>query len=232
MSEVMLITGSRKGIGRFLAEHYVKRGYLVEGCSRKPVDWHSDGYRHHCVDVTDESQVRAMLTDIRRRHGRLDVTLNNAGIASMNHALLTPLAMAQKIVTTNLLGTFLMCRESAKLMAKNRFGRIVNFSTIAVPMQLEGEALYASAKSAVEMLTKILAREFAELGITSNAIGPTPIPTDLISAVPGEKMDRLIERLPLRRPGTFQDVSNVVDFFISRSSDSITGQVIYLGGVT
>jgi 3-oxoacyl-[acyl-carrier protein] reductase len=116
-------------------------------------------------------------------------------------------------------------------MAKNKFGRIVNFSTIAVPLQLEGEALYASAKSAVETLTRILAREFAGLGITSNAIGPTPIPTDLIRAVPQDKMDSLIDRLAIRRPSSFEDVSNVVDFFISRSSDSITGQVLYLGGV-
>ena len=231
MADIMLITGTRKGIGRYLAEYYVQRGFIVEGCSRKVPDWTPDGYTHHCVDVTDEVQVRNMLDSIRKRHGRLDVTLNNAGIASMNHALLTPMSVAQKIISTNFLGTFLMCRESAKLMAKNKFGRIVNFSTIAVPLQLEGEALYASAKSAVETLTRILAREFAGLGITSNAIGPTPIPTDLIRAVPQDKMDSLIDRLAIRRPGSFEDVSNVVDFFISRSSDSITGQVLYLGGV-
>jgi 3-oxoacyl-[acyl-carrier protein] reductase len=218
MNDVMLITGARKGIGRYLAEYYVQRGYVVEGCSRKAPDWTLEGYTHHCVDVTDEAQVRDML--------------NNAGIASMNHAMLTPMSVAQKIISTNFLGTFLMCRESAKLMAQNKFGRIVNFSTIAVPLQLEGEALYASAKSAVETLTRILAREFAELGITSNAIGPTPIPTDLIRAVPQDKMDALIDRLALRRPGCFEDVSNVVDFFISRASDSITGQVLYLGGVS
>lgn len=231
MTEVMLISGTRKGIGRYLAEYYVQRGFLVEGCSRKPADWSLEGYRHHCADVTDEAQVRDMVTDIRRRHGRLDVTLNNAGIASMNLALLTPMSVAQKIVSTNFLGTFLMCRESAKLMAKNKFGRIVNFSTIAVPLHLEGEAIYASAKSAVETLTRVLAREFAELGITTNAIGPTPIPTDLIRAVPPDKLDSLIGRLAVRRPGRFEDVSNVVDFFISRASDSVTGQVLYLGGV-
>lgn len=232
MDDVMLITGARKGIGRYLAEYYVQRGYVVEGCSRKAPDWTLEGYTHHCVDVTDEVQVRDMLNNIRKRHGRLDITLNNAGIASMNHAMLTPMSVAQKIISTNFLGTFLMCRESAKLMAKHKFGRIVNFSTIAVPLQLEGEALYASAKSAVETLTRILAREFAELGITSNAIGPTPIPTDLIRAVPQEKMDALIDRLAIRRPGCFEDVSNVVDFFISRASDSVTGQVLYLGGVS
>lgn len=231
MADIMLITGTRKGIGRYLAEYYVQRGFIVEGCSRNAPDWTLDGYTHHCVDVTDEVHVRNMLDSIRKRHGRLDVTLNNAGIASMNHALLTPMSVAQKIISTNFLGTFLMCRESAKLMAKNKFGRIVNFSTIAVPLQLEGEALYASAKSAVETLTRILAREFAGLGITSNAIGPTPIPTDLIRAVPQSKMDSLIDRLAIRRPGCFEDVSNVVDFFISRSSDGITGQVLYLGGV-
>ena len=82
---VVLVTGSRKGIGSALVEHYVHQGWIVEGCSRTEPDWALPGYRHHCADVLDEDQVREMMRSITKRHGRLDVLVNNAGIASMNH---------------------------------------------------------------------------------------------------------------------------------------------------
>lgn len=230
-SKVMLITGSRKGIGHFLSEYYLRRNYLVEGCSRNPTEWKDPNYVHHLVDIADESQVKTMCANIRERHGRLDVIINNAGIASMNHLLLTPLETVDKIINTNLKGTFLVCREGAKLMKIRRFGRIVNFSTVAVPMQLEGEAVYAASKSAVETLTKIMARELSEFGITCNVVGPTPIETDLIRGIPKEKIDRLINNLAIKQLGKFKDVANVINFFIKPESDFITGQVIYLGGI-
>ncbi|OAN45774.1 oxidoreductase [Chloroflexus islandicus] len=228
--EVVLITGSSRGIGRFLVEHFLQRGALVEGCARSAVDWELPGYTHHQVDVSNEGQVKAMLSAIQRRHGRLDIAINNAGIAAMNHALLTPGETASRILNINVLGSFLVCREAAKLMRRRNYGRIVNFSTIAVPLRLEGEALYAAAKSAVEMLTRVLAREFAPFGITVNAIGPTPIETDLIRGVPREKLQHIIDTLAIRRFGTFADVAHVIDFFTNPASDYITGQVIYLGG--
>ncbi|MFX0197625.1 MAG: SDR family NAD(P)-dependent oxidoreductase [Candidatus Hodarchaeota archaeon] len=229
--KVILITGTRKGIGRFLAEYYVGKGFLVEGCSRKPPDWDLKNYHHHITDVTNESQVKEMFSSIRERHKRLDVTINNAGIASMNHVLLMPGATATKIIQTNLYGTFLICRESAKLMMKQRYGRIVNFSTIAVPMQLEGEAVYAASKSAAVTFTKILARELAGYGITCNAVGPAPIETDLIRGIPSEKMDQVVNRLAIKSLGSFNDVANVIDFFVRPESAAVTGQVLYLGGV-
>ncbi|MGQ9549602.1 MAG: SDR family NAD(P)-dependent oxidoreductase [Roseiflexus sp.] len=230
--QVVLITGARKGIGRFLAERFVRNGALVEGCSREPPDWSLDGYTHHLADVADEAQVKAMITAIGRRHGRLDIVINNAGVAAMNHSLLTPLASVDRIFNTNVRGVFLVCREAVRLMQRRRFGRIVNLSTVAVPLRLEGEALYAASKSAVEMLTRILAREFGPLGITVNAVGPTPIETDLIRGVPSEKIQKIIDSLAIRRLGRFEDVANVIDFFVRPESDYVTGQVIYLGGIS
>lgn len=228
--EVVLITGTSRGVGRFLVEHFIKKGAVVNGCSRKPVDWSLPSYKHHIADVTKEAQVKVMLSSIKKRCGRLDITINNAGIASMNHVLLMPGATARKIVETNLLGTFLVCRESAKLMKKHQYGRIVNFSTIAVPMHLEGEAIYAASKSAVVTFTQIIARELAEFGITCNVVGPAPTETDLIRGVPAEKIDRIVNNLAIKRLGRFEDIANVIDFFIKPESDYITGQIIYLGG--
>jgi 3-oxoacyl-[acyl-carrier protein] reductase len=172
------------------------------------------------------------MKDVRKTHGGIDHLINNAGIASMNHAMLTPAATVQNIFSTNVLGTFLFSREAAKIMMRKKQGRIVNFSTVAVPLNLEGEATYAASKAAVESLTKILAREFSLHGITVNAVGPTPIDTDLIKGVPMDKIDDLVKRQAIPRKGTFTDVLNVVDFYLNPASEFITGQVIYLGGVS
>ena len=230
-NKVVLITGTRKGIGLALVEHYTGSGYHVVGCSRSPFEGKLANYRHRCLDVSDESAVKGMFSEIRKQEGRLDVLINNAGVASMNHSLLTPIATVNRIMETNFTGTFLFCREAARLMQLHRYGRIVNFASVAVPLKLEGEAVYAASKAAVISLTQILAREFAEFGITVNAIGPTPIKTDLIHGVSAEKLDALIERQAIKRYGEFRDVIHVIDFFVQPASDFVSGQVIFLGGV-
>ena len=231
VQQVVLITGARKGIGRALAEHYLARGYSVVGCSRKQSDLNHDRYTHYCLDVADETAIKNMFGDIATNNGRLDVLINNAGIASMNHVLLTSADKAREILETNFIGTFLMCREAARLMKKNQFGRIVNVASVATPLKLEGEAVYAASKAAVISFTQVVAKELASFGITVNAIGPTPIDTDLIKSVPEEKLDHLINMQAIKRRGTFGDVTNLIDFLIRPESDFITGQVIFLGGV-
>jgi 3-oxoacyl-[acyl-carrier protein] reductase len=230
-SQVMLITGTRKGIGADLAKFYTNEGYQVIGCSRKKIDFELNNYQHFYLDVADEVEVKKAFLQIKKKYGRLDVLINNAGIASANHLLLTPVSTVQSIMNTNFLGTFLFCREGARMMKKNGFGRIVNLVTVATPLELEGEAIYASSKAAVNNFSKILAKELAEFGITVNTVGPTPIKTDLIRSLPKSKIDHLINSLPIKRYGELEDVKNVLDFFIRPESDYITGQVIYLGGV-
>lgn len=229
--KVTLITGTSKGIGKELVHYYVNKGHIVVGCSRSPIEWQLDGYIHHLADVSNEKEVLQIFKQIKKDYGRLDHLINNAGIASMNHTLLTPLATVEQILKTNFVGTFLFSREAAKLMQKNKYGRIINFSTVAVPLKLEGEAIYAASKAAIVSLTNIMAKEYAELGITVNAIGPNPILTDLIKGVPHEKMNALINAHTIKRYGTFKDVINVIDFFLKEESDFITSQVIYLGGL-
>ena len=231
MSKTIFITGTSKGIGRYLAEYFVNKGNYVIGCSRGDFDLKKSNYKHYSLSVNDELKVKKMFNEIRNNHGSIDVLINNAGVASMNHSLLTKLETVEKILDTNLIGTFLFCREGAKIMQKNKFGRIINFSTVAVPLNLEGEAIYAASKAAVASLTKILAKEFASFGITVNAIGPTPIKTDLIKSVPDEKIKKLINAQAIKRFGSFKDTVNVIDFFINEKSDFITGQIIYLGGI-
>ena len=228
---LILITGSRKGIGYQLVQYYLNIGCIVIGCSRSESEVNHDNYTHYTLDVSDEEKVSMMFSDIRKKFGKLDVLINNAGMASLNHSLLTPVSTVKKLFDTNFLGTFIVSRQAVKLMQKNKFGRIINFSTVAVPLNLEGEAIYASSKAAIEQFTKIFSKEVSSMGVTINLIGPTPIQTDLIKAVPKAKIDELLNQQAIKRLGEFQDVINVIDFFIKRESNFITGQTIYLGGV-
>lgn len=229
---VMVITGTSKGIGRHLAESYANEGYVVEGCSRRKADFEFPGYTHHEVDVANERQVKEMIANVSKRHGRIDVLINNAAVASMNHVLLTPAKAANRMLEVNVTGTMMFCRDAAKVMIRRRYGRIVNFTTIVAPIALAGEAVYAASKAAVVTFTRILAHELGQWGITCNSFGATPIMTDMIRGVPQDKIDAVVNGLAIKRLGSLEDCKNVCDFFISPKSDNITGQVVYLGGIT
>ena len=228
----MVITGTRKGIGRFLVDYYIQKGYTVIGCSRGACEEKIDRYEHFILDVADEAAVQDMVFQVKKKYKKIDVLVNNAGIASMNHSLLTPKSTVSNILNTNVVGTFLFSREVAKKMVQKGKGRIVNFATVATPLRLEGESIYAASKAAVSSLTQVMAKELASYKITVNAVGATPIATDLIKNVQQEKMDALIATQAIKRLGTFEDIANVIDFFIDDKSEFITGQVLYLGGIS
>ncbi len=228
---VMIITGTSRGLGKFLAEYYLKNDFFVLGVSRTESSIKHKRYSHFLADVSEERSVMEFLFEINKKGISPDILINNAGIASMNHVILTPVHTAEKIFKVNFLGTFIMSREIAKCMIRKRWGRIVNISTVAVPLKLEGEAVYASSKSAVEMFTQILARELISYGITCNCVGPAPIPTDLLKSLPAEKIDHLVQKLVIKKCGECEDVAHTIEFFISQKSGNITGQTIYLGGM-
>jgi 3-oxoacyl-[acyl-carrier protein] reductase len=227
----ILITGASRGLGLALARHLIDQQHHVVGCSRSSSsDLTSDRYEHLVADVTREEDVKRIMDTVRTRHGGLDVLINNAGWARMLPIALTPAETARRIMEANFLSTFMLTHAALRLLRRSDNGRIVNVSSIAVPLRLEGEAVYAAAKSAVEMFTRITAKEVGGWGITCNAIGPSPIRTRLIEGVPEAKLKVLIDGQAIREWAEPSDVINVVDFFLRPESRLVTGQIVYLGG--
>jgi 3-oxoacyl-[acyl-carrier protein] reductase len=138
---VTLITGSSKGIGRFLVDHYVSRGHIVVGCSRSASTETIANYEHFSADVADERAIKAMLRSVWETYGRIDHIINNAGVASTSHFLLAATQTARHVYETNVIGNIVVCREGGRLLKRRRCGRIVNISTAAVPLRLPGEAV-------------------------------------------------------------------------------------------
>lgn len=231
-SRHIFITGASRGLGAAMAEHFLLRGDKVIGCSRQESSVSHPNYRHFCADVTDEAAVKDVFIEVRKSYTYLDALVNNAGIARMNAFALTPLDSLKKILDVNVAGTFLCSQRAVGLLRKSASPRIINMTTVAVPLQLEGEAAYAASKSAVETLTKVMAKELAPFRITCNAVGPSPIQTDLIKGVSSEKIEALIRQQAVKSMATPKDVIHIVEFFLHPDSALVTGQIIYLGGIS
>lgn len=227
---VLLLTGASRGLGRQIAEHYLAAGWRVAGCSRGPTPFAHSRYRHFVADVADEAAVVSMVRSVDDAWSRLDALIANAGTAALNHLTLTPGATLRRILETNVLGSLLACREAAKAMIRRRRGRIVLIGSVAAPLSLAGEAAYAASKEALSRFAAVFAREVGGFGITCNVVAPGPVRTDLLRGVGEERLQRLIDRLAIRRLCTPADVLNCLDFFLDDGAGYVTGQTLYLGG--
>jgi 3-oxoacyl-[acyl-carrier protein] reductase len=226
----VLITGTTRGLGQALAVHLLEQGDLVIGCARSCGTIDHKNYVHVTANIADDAQTEQLFRQVRE-FDRLDILINSAGTARMLPLALTPDETVQKIMDLNFIATVRMIHRAIRLMRKSKCPRIVNLTSVAVPLRLQGESIYAASKAAVEMLTRIVAKEFGPLGVTCNAVGPSPIRTDLIRNVPEEKLNALIAQQAVPTWAQADDVINVVDFFLRPESRMITGQVIYLGGM-
>ena len=228
----IFITGTRVGIGKYLVEYYSDKGFNVFGCSRNPINYSIPNYSHYICDVTKEKQVKETLRDIKKYNGNIDILINNAGVnLTLQSTILVSYKNALKTIEINLLGTFLMCREASKIMMKNSFGRIINFSSMAVKHEVEGEAIYTASKAAIVSFSRVFAKEVYPLGITCNVVSPSAIETDLMMGIDENALRNVLSRNVIKTKGIMEDVSNTIDWLIKPESDAITGQIIYLGGV-
>lgn len=229
---VMLITGTSQGIGKYLAEYYLKHDYRVIGSSRSAVSFDCASYHHLIADVSNEEDVLNIFKYIRKEVKRLDVLINNAAInPAIISAALLPYETIAKVYRTNVFAPMLFCREAVKLMSRNKFGRIINMGSMAAKHEVAGEALYTSTKASLNAYSRVLAKEVYKSGITVNVVAPSAIETELSAQINQEALKEVLSRNAIVGYGEMTDVSNTVDFLISRESTAITGQIIYLGGV-
>jgi len=225
---MILVTGASRGIGSALCAYFSGKGLPVLGLARSLV--HADFDTAVC-DVTDPQALRVLAQRLLAEGRGVSVLINAAGIASMNLALTTPPATAEAIVKTNLLGIIYTCQQFVPHMIRAKAGRVINFSTIAVPLALEGESVYVASKAGVEAFTRTFAREVAAFGITVNCIAPGPVDTDLIKGVPDVKIQRIVDRQVIKRKFSPAEVCALADMLMSESASTLTGQVFHLGGV-
>lgn len=231
--KVILITGTSRSIGKYLAEYYCGQGFTVIGCSRKEVAQTWPNYRHFVLDVTDEPKVKQMFMTIAREYGRLDVLVNNAGLQAINYVILTTLNTVNDIFRVNVAGPFLFCREAVKLMKRNKEGRIINFSSIAAPLASPGSAIYSASKAALEQFSKVLAKEVSNDGIKVNVLSLSIVQDSGMAAnFSGQIIKETLARTITKQPVTFQDISQAIDSLMNGSGKEFTGQVVYLGGVS
>lgn len=227
---VMLITGTSRGIGLGVAEYFVKKDYLVEGCSRSKAELEAKHYRHTQVDVRDESQVISWVRGIKRKHGKIDVVFNNAAVApAALLAVMTTVNVLNEVFDTNVIGSYVVCREAALSMAKRKFGRIINVSSMAVGLHEQGASAYAASKTAVIEFTRIMAKELAPFNITCNVIAPSMIKTKAVEDLGEKVISRALSKLTIKRTVTLDEICHVLDFLIDPKGGVITGQVINMG---
>jgi len=224
---VALVTGASRGLGRALAERLLADGWIVHGFARGAQPLAHANFHAHVVDVTDEAAVRAAVASIAES-GRIDLLVNNAGAASMNALLLTPGETAERLIRVNYLGAFHCLQAVGKVMVRQRAGRIVNVTTVAVPLALEGEAAYVASKAAVEAMTRVAAKELAPCGIVVSAVGYGPIDTALTRGVPRDRLEALNARLDLDASPT---PASAAEFLLEHVRSAEAGRIAYLGDV-
>ena len=226
-----LVTGSRRGVGRLISEHLLEGGATVLGLARGEATFQHERYRHYQVDLAQPKSVEQAFLGLRREFQTLHILVNNAAVLTSQYSLIMAASSAQEMVDTNLLGPFLVSREAAKLMRKGKWGRIINISSMAVSLEPAGDTMYAATKAGLCVMGNVMAKEFAPFGITVNALAITAIETDMLRKLPQEKIQAIIEHLPIPRFAEADDILNALDFFASDRSSYITAQTLYLGGV-
>ncbi len=236
--QVALVTGASRGIGRAIALALAGRGCKVVGTATTEAGAQAigtalagfAGCRGIALDVNDAAGVEAAVDAIVKEHGALHVLVNNAGITRDGLAMRMKDADWDAVLDTNLKAVFRASRAVMRSMMKQRYGRIVNITSVVGAMGNAGQANYAAAKAGVAGMTRALARELASRGVTVNCVAPGFIATDMTDALPEAQKTALLAQIPLGRLGTPDDVAEAVCFLASPQAGYITGTELHVNG--
>ncbi len=226
-----LVTGSRRGIGRMIAEHLLQNGATVFGFCRGEASFVHPQYHHLLVDIGDPVSVQKGFSDLKHLTDSVQIVVNNAAVATSQYAMIMSPTAVQEMLNVNLLGAFMVSREAAKMMRKRKWGRIINIGSMMSTLEPVGGSIYAACKAGLITMANVMAKELASINVTCNTLAVSAIPTDMMSQLPLENITKLIAQLPIPRLAEPDDIFNVLDFLASERSSYITAQTIYLGGV-
>jgi len=237
--KVALVTGGAQGIGKAIAKRLIGEGAMIAVCDMNldralatAEELRRGGGRAEAffMNVSDEQTVETALNTALAAFGKIDILVNNAGITRDNLMLRMKKEDWDLVLAVNLTGTFLVSKAVVRHMMKARRGSIINIASVVARVGNAGQANYSASKAGVIGLTKTMAKEFATRGITVNAVAPGYIQTEMTGHLPDEAKQAFMNVIPLKRPGTVEDVAAAVAFLASEDSSYVTGQVISVDG--
>jgi len=231
--KISIVTGGARGIGKTIADSLKERGNRVfiwdaSEDGKKTAD--ELGVKFMRVDVSDYENVNRNVKIVLDDVGRIDILINNAGITRDNLLLRMSEEEFDSVISVNLKGTFNTTHAVLPPMIKNRWGRVVNVSSVIGIIGNKGQANYAASKAGIIGFTKSVAKEVATRGITVNAIAPGFIETEMTERLPDDVKTAYLKSIPMGRLGNTDDVANLVLFLVSDSASYITGQVVHIDG--
>lgn len=228
-----IVTGASRGIGRAIAERLQQAGMNVVVCGRSEAllaEFDHPQILPVKADISKTDDVEQLVKTTLEHFNRIDVLVNNAGITKDNLLMRMGDQDWDQVIQVNLTGTFYLCRAVIRQMLKQRYGRIVNISSIVGVAGNPGQANYAAAKAGVIGLTKSLAKEVASRQILVNAVAPGYIDTEMTRVLSDKQKAEITKLIPLGRVGEVSDVAELVHFLVSDANQYITGQVIHVDG--
>ena len=238
--QVAIVTGGTRGIGRGITEAFLKNGATVIATyagndqaamkMKEELNLYGDKLVVKKCDVRDEVAVSELYAYVDQTFSKLDILVNNSGIRKDQLTATMSLTEWNDVINTNLTGTFLMSKHATLLMMKNRYGRIVNMSSVGGDIGLPGQANYAASKAGQVAISKTLSKEVAKRGITVNNVLPGFIDTELLADLPEDQRKEYAKDVPMKRFGKVQEVAHAVLFFASREASYITGSSLEVDG--
>ena len=234
MSKIVLVTGASRGIGLEAAKHFSKGGYKVIGTSRGDFNLGEligdDSAISAQLDLTSKESIKNLFADLKSKDLLPSVLVNNAGITKDQLFLRMKDEDWDDVIETNLNGLFRVTKAFIKPMVRNKFGRVINISSVAGLMGNSGQVNYSSSKSAMVGFSRSLAKELGSRNITSNVIAPGFIETDMTTFLNDDEKVEVSKNIPMKRFGTVEDVAKCIVFLASDEANYITGQTISVDG--